>query len=228
MRLFSAIIVTAILFSLSCGDKSNSTNTQEVSICDTLHCYNGGSCQNGACVCPQGWTGPDCGTRIDPCAAITCKNGGYCINGLCSCPAGYEGPACERIKTPKKIRISQIDVTSFPPTTSTGAGWDLLDGPDIFLVIKKGDLKLFTSTEKYENATTGKTYTFADVSPIDLTDPSSEYSIELYDYDAVSNSDYMCGYSFIPFNGSSFPSKLNIKSSTYGFNVTLSVTYMFN
>jgi len=263
MRLFAVLLGFAILVSLSCGDKSNPSTPQIVKICDTLQCSNGGYCQDGHCICPSGWTGPncqtpvttdpcqnmtcknggycqngacvcpqdwagaDCGTRVDPCATVTCYNGGYCINGQCSCPAGWEGPACERIKTPTKIRITKLVINGFPQMTSTGGGWDLFDGPDIFPVIKKGDLTLFNSTKYYENAVSGTSYTFTDGLPIDLTSPSAYYSISLYDYDLTGN-DWMCGYDFVPFNGSSFPATNRIKLTTSAFDVTLHLTYAFN
>lgn len=63
--------------------------------CDAITCVNGGACNDGKCVCPDGFSGAFCETNDDPCANIACLNGGTCVNGACDCPAGYEGDACQ-------------------------------------------------------------------------------------------------------------------------------------
>ncbi len=63
--------------------------------CKDLICQNGGTCSAGSCLCPDGYEGSRCETRIDPCRNVTCQNGGVCNNGICECPAGFEGVECE-------------------------------------------------------------------------------------------------------------------------------------
>ena len=62
--------------------------------CDDVNCLNGGTCNDGTCVCPDGFSGEFCQTT-DLCAAITCQNGGACLDGLCDCPDGFGGEFCE-------------------------------------------------------------------------------------------------------------------------------------
>ncbi|XP_078242774.1 protein eyes shut homolog [Pogona vitticeps] len=51
-------------------------------------CANGGRCfhdednQGYQCVCPPGWTGPDCLENINDCEESWCNNGGTCEDGI--------------------------------------------------------------------------------------------------------------------------------------------------
>jgi hypothetical protein len=64
--------------------------------CDDVNCLNGGACNDGTCVCPDGFSGEFCQTT-DLCAAITCQNGGACLDGLCDCPDGFMGEFCQSV-----------------------------------------------------------------------------------------------------------------------------------
>ncbi|HRI01987.1 MAG TPA: calcium-binding EGF-like domain-containing protein [Saprospiraceae bacterium] len=63
--------------------------------CEGISCLNGGACNDGTCVCPDGYSGQFCEKKVDPCLTLTCLNGGYCENGACKCPPGYYGKNCE-------------------------------------------------------------------------------------------------------------------------------------
>lgn len=56
---------------------------------------NGGTCNEGNCLCPDGYGGSRCETLLDACFNVTCQNGGVCIDGECDCVPGFEGPECE-------------------------------------------------------------------------------------------------------------------------------------
>jgi hypothetical protein len=56
--LFSAVLFTA------CTQSSNNNATPTPDPCASVTCYNGGTCSNGACVCPSGWTGTYCQTAV--------------------------------------------------------------------------------------------------------------------------------------------------------------------
>ena len=79
----TVLVVVFTFFLHSCGDP-----------CDDINCINGGACNDGTCVCPDGFSGEFC-QDFDPCFATTCLNGGTCVNGDCDCPDGYEGDNCE-------------------------------------------------------------------------------------------------------------------------------------
>lgn len=204
------LVLTLFIFisSLNSCDKDEPTPDP----CESVTCLNGGTCDNGNCDCPDGYSGTNCET-YDACYNVTCLNGGVCINGDCDCADGYSGPSCADQITPSRIRISKIDVTRFPATETGGGGWDLTSGPDIYVVLFKGDVNVWTSPIYYENASQ-TSYSFEINPPYDISSPNDQYTIRLYDWDSSDADDYMGGIIFYPYNSNNgFPSVLDIDAS---------------
>ena len=72
--------------------------------CESDPCSNGATCvdtQRGYhCVCPAGFTGPDCDIDIDECFGNNvCLNNATCVDMEndfeCHCQVGFEGENCE-------------------------------------------------------------------------------------------------------------------------------------
>ncbi len=145
--------------------------------------------------------------KDDPCKDISCVNGGNCVNGDCLCPDQWTGPDCSQEKVPTKMRVGSIKITSFPPTEQNGSGWDLLDGADVYLVISKDNVALF-STGYVENLTTSYEWTVN----FEFSDPTATYSISAYDYDyGLTGDDFMGGINFTPYQkGEKFPSSFTL------------------
>lgn len=79
--------------------------------CENFICWNGGTCDNGVCVCASGWEGDICTTPVgnaDPCLNVNCQNGGTCVDGSCNCTVGYEGTNCEIETRAKFIRTWSV------------------------------------------------------------------------------------------------------------------------
>ncbi|XP_066294307.1 tenascin-X-like isoform X1 [Branchiostoma lanceolatum] len=60
-------------------------------VCDPACKY--GKCENGRCVCDEGFTGDDCSERACP---DNCKDRGDCVNGVCVCKPGFTGADCSQ------------------------------------------------------------------------------------------------------------------------------------
>ncbi|XP_078687345.1 usherin-like isoform X3 [Branchiostoma floridae x Branchiostoma belcheri] len=60
-------------------------------VCDPTCKY--GKCENGRCVCDEGFTGDDCSERACP---DNCKDRGDCVNGVCVCKPGFTGADCSQ------------------------------------------------------------------------------------------------------------------------------------
>lgn len=137
----------------------------------------------------------------DPCEGITCLNGGHCVNGQCLCAEGYTGADCSQQATPSKVRITKVEVTKFP-ATDNGADWDdFLEGPaepDIYPMLVEGTSIIWNCPSYIPNASQS-IYSFTPDVPIDLN-PTTQYTIHLYDYDTVTDDDFIEGVTFTPYH----------------------------
>mmetsp|Transcript_7027 Transcript_7027/g.29856 ORF Transcript_7027/g.29856 Transcript_7027/m.29856 type:complete len:617 (+) Transcript_7027:25-1875(+) len=90
--------VTGIMYAGDCGCPN-----------DCMSMSFQGSCQNGTCVCEDGWGGPDCSQVV--CPEFDCRSRGVCQAGnstaYCECEAGFAGTDCN---------IASVTV---PPVTET-------------------------------------------------------------------------------------------------------------
>jgi len=79
-------------------------------------CENGGTCVEGQCECPEGFTGLYCDVELEPCQQVQykCENG-TCDNSTfpptCICDDGWEGAKCEKAWTDKFLGTWQISST---------------------------------------------------------------------------------------------------------------------
>ncbi|HRP57061.1 hypothetical protein [Agriterribacter sp.] len=165
----------------------------------------------------------------DPCANTVCLNGGHCVNGDCVCPEGYGGADCSQQITPRKIKVTKIEVTKFPATTGNGGGWDASSGADIFPELSKGDAVLWKSSTYYENAGPSSVYAFNITPAIDLTEPQDQYTIRLYDYDSglFESDDFMGEIIFTPYSkANGFPPVITLDANA-GVAFKLHLSYVW-
>jgi hypothetical protein len=223
--LFIAFACFSLLLSNGCKKKKSEPT---VDPCANTVCLNGGTCNDGSCNCPPGYTGADCGTQIDPCAGTTCLNGGTCITGTCTCATGYTGVDCGTQITPTKVTITGIKVTKCPPLDGSTT-WDPVvnQNPDIFAVVKQGANTLIT-TGSNSNVTT-QTVTLSGGVPANVTDLVNQLNIELWDEDTPSVGDAhdsMGNINFSIYNSTNhFPTTLVVDNGVLTFELTLSYTY---
>lgn len=166
---------------------------------------------------------------VNPCENIICLNGGFCANGLCNCPDGYEGSDCSIQSTPSRMILKKVIVTKFPPTEDNGAGWDILDGPDIIFSLLIGQNEVYRSSVFFEDAIQGQNYTFDNLNIV-ITEPTSNYTLNLFDYDDGLTADDFMGGVIFPFYSSTnvnFPSTIIIDSNNLNTGWILEVEYEF-
>lgn len=174
--------------------------------CKGITCLNGGECIEGDCLCPTGYSGPQC-EDFNACLNVTCLNGGTCVNGVCNCSTGYTGADCGSEVTPTSMRITKITVTDF-----VNSGWDVFpaSSPDIFVNVRTGSTCSASgglySSGFHQDAYPGPNYDFVPTTPIVISNPTATIVICLYD-DDLSGQDYMAGVQFEPYqSGADFPS----------------------
>lgn len=142
-----------------------------------------------------------------------------------TCDNGYTGVDCSEQITPSIIQISKIVITDFPQY-STGENWDLLDGPDVYIVIEKDDILIHKQPTFFEDASADN-HVYSPANSIELTDAESIYTISLYDYDDGLGDDFMgvaAFYAYSEFND--FPKTLLIgEGEEITFELTLSYVW---
>jgi hypothetical protein len=104
--------------------------------CETVNCENGGTCVDGTCNCPTGYSGVICQIApvIDPCANVTCVNGTATASGTtcdCVCEEGYEGAACDIESRAKFLVTGQSVIEHCGSLTSTPYIIDVIAGTDV-------------------------------------------------------------------------------------------------
>lgn len=85
--------------------------------------------------------------------------------------------------------INQMYITSIDWTTGSGAGWDIGDGPDLYIeIVNNNNSALLTSSKgsRISNATTSSLPAGWNAG-VNVTDANVGYTVYVYDYDAVGN-----------------------------------------
>jgi hypothetical protein len=220
------LFLTVLCLLILCTNNPSSPGPVTVDPCDTVTCLNGGTCVDGVCHCPAGYTGNRCQTAVDPCAGITCQNGGTCSNGVCSCPQGYTGTYCQTQQTPVSIVVTKIVMHAFPVLNDANGNWDPFGGkPDPMIQLAINDSVFFTSGTA-QDATEGFAIEYTNGFPVVLNRPTSRYQIWVWD-DDLDADDYMGGYNFTAYNSTNgFPSRLRLDSDP-DLDIELYVTYQF-
>ena len=192
------------------------------------------------------------GCKKDPCESVICVNGGDCLHGSCYCPTGYYGSDCSQQFTPSKIIIDSLIITNFPLYDSSGITWDTSSYPDIFPEI---DLSIGSETAYWSwwiepNRVPNYNHLFIPYGPyndssfflsndsifltypsdtvFDFTQPTSQYTFKLWDYDYVSdsNGDLMGQIDFTPYKSNNkFPSVISLDSA--GLSTDIYISYIW-
>ena len=104
------------------------------------------------------------------------------------------------LPAPTTCAIQSISVTAMPFADPNGAGWDLLDGPDVCYQITNtnGDVLLDgTSTRKDNSAAGNLPLSWTLSTPFNITPLNTARNIQIMDYDLV-GSDVIGSVPFLP------------------------------
>jgi len=165
----------------------------------------------------------------DPCDSVICENGGVCDTGVCSCLEGFEGDNCEITKDIETVVIQKVTITDFPQTNN-GNLWDSpFSGPDIYIQIDRGSTNLYFHNSFFEDAVNTNNYEFSISAGLDITEPKSDHTFSLWDYDSNNDDDLMSFATVEDLNGQlksrNFPTTISIPVSN--FSITLEIEYIF-
>lgn len=124
------------------------------------------------------------------------------------CPIGFTGKNCDIQITPDSVIITKINVLRFPATNIQGQNWDADGNPDIFVQVWQNDEYIWSSSRVINNVTNDTNYNFIPTDTLALTDPLTQYAIQLYDKDDDGD-DYIGGMNFISYyDNNGFPDLL--------------------
>eukprot|EP00743_Colponemidia_sp_Colp-15_P010577 GILK01011667.1.p1 GENE.GILK01011667.1~~GILK01011667.1.p1 ORF type:complete len:706 (+),score=76.99 GILK01011667.1:163-2118(+) len=91
-------------------------------VASSCQCSGHGSCGlvNNTCICQNGWSGSDCGTRSCP---NQCSGHGRCNgnDGTCSCQTGWGGDSCEAVTGCPDGQIYTCDGVCVSDSTCSGS-----------------------------------------------------------------------------------------------------------
>lgn len=149
-----------------------------------------------------------CISATDKCESVVCETGRYCADGKCVCPEGYTGAECLQQIPPTSIRITKIEVLSYPWLSIFGP-WDTDSPPDLQLeLFYLGNVVIWESPV-IENADSGVVHTFIPQPAIELVQPTTVHSINVNDFDSIGAVQYMTGFIFTPYSSSNnFPASI--------------------
>ena len=180
------------------------------------------------------------GCKKDPCESVICVNGGDCLHGSCYCPTGYYGSDCSQQFTPLKIIIDSLIITKFPFNDSTGASWDQDASPyspDIYpeILLNSPLDTAYNSWFLYPDADSSFSYIFIpgfDANDVvkDFTQPTYQYTFNLWDYDNDSingyTDDLISQINFTPYSSNNkFPSIISLDSA--GLSTDIYISYIW-
>lgn len=208
MKTIISNFVVILTISIFLGCSSDSDTSPTPTPCIPITCLNGGtSTPNCGCTCPQGYSGLNCQTQVQP-TKITIT----------------------------KIRVTSFPNTtssgaywdsSFPNVANVYA--------DIRVSLKDGNLNEIYGSGYFANVLSNGTnyYDFTPTTPINITSVNSFYTIDLLDYDGASSNTILTSDEFMAtsvFNiytaTGGFPTTLTlVGSSTFRAELTLSYTW---
>ena len=101
-----------------------------------------------------------------------------------------------------KVKITKVTITSMPFLDENSAGWDILDGPDVFIkIVTENNTVLYdgTSTRITNVAPASLPISWVLSTPFEITDFNAARFIDVWDYD-VPDADDRIGYVHFPVN----------------------------
>lgn len=206
MKTIFSNFVVILFFSIFLGCSSDSKTSSTP--CIPITCFNGGtSTPNCGCTCPQGYTGSNCQTQVQPTKITITKIRVTSFPNTTSSGATWD--------------------SSFPNAANIFA--------DIRVSLKDGNLNEIYGSGYYANVLSNGTnyYDFTPATPINITYVNSFFTLDLLDYDAASSnaiftSDEFMATSFFNIYTATggFPTTLTlVGSSTFRAELTLSYTW---
>ncbi|MBK6546382.1 MAG: hypothetical protein IPG12_14090 [Saprospiraceae bacterium] len=144
-----------------------------------------------------------------------------------SCPLRYTGNDSDIQITPQSILVEGINLKTFP-LLDNGVPWDLLDDPDLYIVITYNGLEIYSTRSNVKLNSAGSSATWAVFPALFLDEPLNKYSIGVFDYDDLNGDDFIGGISFTPYSSNNnFPFIIDLSCVGCNTEWSLLIKYQF-
>lgn len=141
MRHIYLLSLIFVIYFVSCSKDKSIADP-----CANVICQNGGICDNGECICANGFIGLYCdSSTLNPCDTVTCYNGGNCVDGSCRCYGDFYGNQCQYYYSSDSF-FCATDYPYQPSDCPTG-----LIGPTCTSYIHDVIVGTFTENVTYDN-----------------------------------------------------------------------------
>jgi hypothetical protein len=105
-------------------------------------------------------------------------------------------------------RIMSVKILEIPANDPSGGGWDISNGPDVFLKINvAGNTVVNTQTNRF-NDNTSYPIKWNFVNPLVINNLSVQYDFYIYDYDSPDPDDLMGAMGYVFSKSTDYPSTL--------------------
>lgn len=126
--------------------------------------------------------------------------------------------------TPGNVYLRQITINQIPFNDSQGAGWDLTTGPDVYIDVVSGGTIVVSSSVVYDVTQSQLPIQYTLSNPYQISNWSQQYRIDIWDYDDLSNDDYIGSVNFT-INGinqaNNYPTTSTIQNGQVRVTLTL-------
>jgi len=110
-------------------------------------------------------------------------------------PTSPNGGSNNNLSQPTEVRITAVKILGIPWADVYGVGWDLFTGPDIFWKLRAGSTLYLTSQVIYDISSANLPITWSGNAFL-LSNWGQTYTLDVYDFDDVSDSDLIGSVSF--------------------------------
>jgi PKD repeat protein len=130
-----------------------------------------------------------------------------------------------------KVKINKMQINNMPFLNSSGASWDISDGPDVYFKITDQSSNVLldaTSASRIDNLTSAMLPVYWNfTSPFVVNDLAQSRYFDLYDYDILDADDYInyAGVNFLNYTSLPNPYPNNVTFTQNGISITLDLTW---
>lgn len=132
------------------------------------------------------------------------------------------------ITSPTSVKITNVKLLGMPFTDGSGAGWDPVDGPDVYFTLSDAADNILLTGSTFNNVSAiPPTLTWVISPNYQISNFSSIYKVRIMDYDSADPDDFIGGYQF-PFSSyaaTGYPTTIILQTTGNPLKIELDVQW---